>query len=481
MTHFRLIVFLLLINSLVADVQGAVSIPPSPVLQQDVVNEIHDLFQRREREVSKTYASIYGATVPVPFFDLQENYYKTILPNHQLLLNRLTAAKKNVAAAQRTVNYWSGAAVGGAGRGHAAANLATAQSILGQAILVLQQCQNEVDGNEVYYSVTKSVITAQTELHRIYIALKSCLPNSTDEPQLQSVIAAFELGCSGSRPVEAHLLTAMAAVFANDSQKTMMHLDQASLLMQQLPYYPTVQADYCTTTVLLGEYDFDYLNLLYKNEKTTSDPYLLWAVGICKKFSDKGLSSSYFRQASAKMDDFNPEPSDRDKQIVLNDCLAHLSNGTGSLPRDLEQWSESSVFKMSGNWRALIAKAVRSRDLEDKKEILDEAFKRCPPLFLSQLRKTFENLEDADKSTSAPFDRLTQLLKTHSQGGDATVFLKRGDKTVGPFDIGKVIEGIKSDQLKEEDLVAESEDGPWITIKESPLGQSASVKSLSID
>ena len=481
MTTFRFVLFLLLGHFVIADAQGAVAIPPSPALQQNVVNEIHTLFQRREREVSKTYASIYGASVHVPFFDLQENYYKTILPNHQQLLSRLTLAKKNVAAAQRTVNHWSGAAVGLAGKGYAAANLATAQSILGQAIVVSQQCQNEVNGNEVYYSCTKSLITAQTELHRIYISLKSCLPISADEPQLQSVLSAFESGCSGSKPVEAHLLTAMTAVFANDSQKTRVHLDQASLLMQQLPYYPTVQADFCVTTVLLGEYDSDYLSLLYKNERKTSDPHLLWAVGVCKKFSEKGLSSAYFRQAAARMDDLNPKPSDREKQVVLNDCLAHLSNGTGSLPKDLERWSESPVFKMSGNWRALIAKAVRSQDIEDKGEILAEAFKRCPPLFLSQLRKAFENLEDEDQSTSAPFNRLRQLMETHSQGGDAAIFLKRDNKTVGPFDIGKVIEEIKSDQLKEEDLIAESKDGPWIKIKESPLGQSSPVKPASLD
>ena len=136
---------------------------------------------------------------------------------------------------------------------------------------------------------------------------------------------------------------------------------------------------------------------------------------------------------------------------------------------------------MSGNWRALIAKAVCCQDEEDRVEILAEAFERCPPLFLSQLTKTFENLKEEDQSRNVSFNRLSRLMETHSRGGSATVFLKRDDKTVGPFEMGKVIEGIKNNQLKEEDLIADSENGPWIKIKESPLGKPSPTKPASLN
>ncbi len=54
----------------------------------------------------------------------------------------------------------------------------------------------------------------------------------------------------------------------------------------------------------------------------------------------------------------------------------------------------------------------------------------------------------------------------------AGYFLRRGNKTLGPFDLAKVKKGLASGQVLESDGIAESREGPWNLVRDFPALQS---------
>lgn len=469
-----LAVLALIILLLMAHSSPAVEIPPPRLVSPTIAGDIVELFVERERIVNSTYVVAFGGSARMPFFDMQKNYYEGILPAYQGQLNRLKQAKKNVAAAQRAVSYWSGAAVGGAGRGMATNNLLAAQGSLANALAVARQCELEVQNNEVFQSVSKQVSDSQGQLHNTYLKLKALLPESSADPNADAILKAYLAGCRGEKPVEAHVLSAMAAAYTEDRVELQQNLAMAAALMSELPYYPTLLADFCVTACLAGEnaaYQ-EHLDLLFKKGRDSTDPHYLWAVGVCRTIADRGSSSIYFRKASASFDDAGQLNGDKDG--ILADALSFLVKGDSSLPKDLERFSLSDGFRRSGHWRSLFARSFLSTTDDESQAFFAEALARCPPLFKDEINASMRpsreaEVEEAVKPPEPVVDgdavitELKSLIEKHANKDSPCLFLKRDEKIVGPLSVKEVRSAVEGGYLKSGDMIASSELGPWAT------------------
>ena len=74
-------------------------------------------------------------------------------------------------------------------------------------------------------------------------------------------------------------------------------------------------------------------------------------------------------------------------------------------------------------------------------------------------------------------NRIKKLIASENNIDTACLYFKRGDRVVGPFSVSNVRDSLKSEKLRSDDYLSDSDEGPWLGVGDSPFSIYAEKKT----
>jgi hypothetical protein len=327
--------------------------PNEVFLDPAAVQTVRSLYQKRDDTLR-------------PKIHVITRFYAEILPDR-------IAKKVNVDRAQRALAEKK--------RSHRG-NLFGADPTVKAAHDALASASAALAQDHDYEQILPDVAETQAQIGRIYLELRGFVPKSPNDPLIDAVTGAFESGCdSPYAPIEAHLLSAMSAIYGGNSDAARNHLQtiQSEQLFSKWPNWPSLTADFCVTCTLLDRAEIcrTQQKVLDGWSDESDNPHVLWGIAMCKALSQKKSAEIYFRKAAAA--DGKGEIPATLMESILFDCLAYTAFSRQTLPKRLKEISGNQVLQESGLSQALFARAALAEDNAQKEKLLQEGLRRCPP------------------------------------------------------------------------------------------------------